>query len=39
MIDAALPPGPPEVPQAVWDTVVSLVSLVVGWFVRKWWKR
>ncbi|HXJ70392.1 MAG TPA: hypothetical protein VNM39_15925 [Verrucomicrobiae bacterium] len=34
MSATALPPGPPEVPQAVWDAIVGIVSFVAGWVWR-----
>jgi hypothetical protein len=30
----ALPPGPPEVPQQVWDAVIAFVSFGLGWLWR-----
>jgi len=31
---SALPPGPPEVPQQVWDLVLGFVSFGLGWLWR-----
>jgi len=34
MSTSALPPGPPEVPQYVWDSIVGFVAFAVGWLWR-----
>lgn len=35
----AAPPGPPEVPQVVWDSIVIALAAAVGWLVRHFTKK
>jgi hypothetical protein len=35
----ALPPGPPEIPQNLWDIAIGLLAFTLGWLVRHFRKK
>lgn len=34
MSSSALPPGPPEIPQFLWDAIIGAVSALAGYLAR-----